>query len=226
VLIDPDQDGVTQHAIGGGANRITVYFADDSIENQWLEVTVKSNLNTGLAQPDVHYWGNAIGETGLGQPGSTRVNATDRDGVVNNFSNSLNVPGVSNKFDINRDGSVNSTDRQLVINNFTSSLTDLPILNLPAMAALDSSFAIDIQDHLGGGIIASGNAEASPLVQLVNEDSQRSEVFAGRKARAISRAPLSIQDDHRADVFAGLADTSELGDDVDEETLDVLARGW
>ena len=47
-----------------------------SISKQWLQVTVKATENTGLAQNDVFYYGNAIGEVGDSTVNAI-VNATD-----------------------------------------------------------------------------------------------------------------------------------------------------
>ena len=55
---------------------MTISWADHAIENQWLRVTVKATPRTGLAEPDVFYFGNAVGESG-NQPGNAIVNATD-----------------------------------------------------------------------------------------------------------------------------------------------------
>ncbi len=49
----------------GGSDRFVITWADNDIEGEWLEVTVLANASTtGLATPDVHYWGNAPGDTG------------------------------------------------------------------------------------------------------------------------------------------------------------------
>ena len=39
-------------------------WADGSILKEWLQVTLKANEHTGLAVPDVFYFGNAVGESG------------------------------------------------------------------------------------------------------------------------------------------------------------------
>jgi hypothetical protein len=47
-----------------GSYRVTLIWAGGAIENQWLQVAVLATPNTGLSQPDVFYFGNAVGEAG------------------------------------------------------------------------------------------------------------------------------------------------------------------
>ena len=54
----------------GESDRATIIWADNSIQNQWLKVTVLATANTGLPADDVFYFGNAVGDCdGDGQVG-------------------------------------------------------------------------------------------------------------------------------------------------------------
>lgn len=68
----------------GGSNRVEITWADGAILNQWLEVKVLADGNTGLAANDVFFYGNAVGSTGV-TPGSAKVTATDQILVRNNL---------------------------------------------------------------------------------------------------------------------------------------------
>lgn len=54
-----------------GSDRVTVIWpgydpndlAHPAVAKQWLEVTILATKNTGLSQPEVFYFGNAIGES-------------------------------------------------------------------------------------------------------------------------------------------------------------------
>jgi hypothetical protein len=48
----------------GSSDRVTLTFADGSVKNKWLRVTVLPTAHTGLASPDVFYFGNLCGEIG------------------------------------------------------------------------------------------------------------------------------------------------------------------
>ena len=56
-----------------GVTRVEFTWADNAIVNEWLRVTVKSDAATGLAAPDVFYFGNLIGASGLAALGGLFV---------------------------------------------------------------------------------------------------------------------------------------------------------
>jgi hypothetical protein len=47
-----------------GSDRVEIIWDRGAIQNVWLQVTVLANGNTGLAAPDVFYFGNRIGNFG------------------------------------------------------------------------------------------------------------------------------------------------------------------
>ncbi|MDY7011119.1 MAG: hypothetical protein SVV80_10265 [Planctomycetota bacterium] len=117
----------------GGSDRITIIWADNSIAKQWLQVTVKATAATGLAEPDVFYFGNAIGETG-NSPTDATVKPTDEIGARNN-PHTLGGPegpaGIDDVYDFNRDKKVGPTDEIIARTNGTSSLTALKLITVP-----------------------------------------------------------------------------------------------
>jgi len=66
-----------------GSNRVQITWADGAIKDEWLQVTVVADGNTGLAANDVFYFGNAVGSTGAATT-SAKVTATDQILVRNN----------------------------------------------------------------------------------------------------------------------------------------------
>jgi len=118
--------------------------------NEWLEATVKVD-NTGLAGPDVFYFGNAVAEAG-NLDSDTYVTATDLLLARNNPRHFLNPAAIDFAYDYDRNGRVNATDVLLARNNQTNFLTALKLLDLsagegqtersrPAGAATPSSLA-------------------------------------------------------------------------------------
>ncbi len=101
-----------------GSDRITIIWADNAIEQQWLEVTVLANSDTGLATNDVHYWGNQIAEIG-NQAGSTAVNALDVGEIVNNPTGFFPA-GIDNRWDLDRNDAVNALDVGVAVNHPTA----------------------------------------------------------------------------------------------------------
>ncbi|MCE5268513.1 MAG: M36 family metallopeptidase [Planctomycetaceae bacterium] len=90
-----------------GTKRIEITWADGVLKNGWLQVTVKANANTGLVNPDVFYFGNAVGETD-NDSAKAEVNSADV-GRIRQSSGTSNA-AITDVFDINRDGNINSAD--------------------------------------------------------------------------------------------------------------------
>ena len=118
----------------GGSDRIVLVWPDGSIENQWLEVTVKATENTGLSEEDVFYFGNAIGETG-DSGNDMLVNAADGIGIRDNLRGELNPAGTTDPYDLNRDGLVDAVDLIIARDGATSPLAVVRLLDLSATSA-------------------------------------------------------------------------------------------
>ena len=98
----------------GGSDRVELVWPNHAIENTWLQVTVAANSNTGLAAPDVFYFGSAVGNSGLGDTSSyALVNSIDENAARSNPQLLLNNIPITNIHDYNRDGSVNSIDEAI-----------------------------------------------------------------------------------------------------------------
>ncbi len=153
----------------GRSDRVTIIWADDdwttptvepgAIAKQWLQVTVKVTDHTGLAEPDVFYWGNAIGESGLGNTTAFAfVTVTDELAARNNPHNFLNRAGVEDFVDYNRDSFVTITDELIARNNGTNFLNALKIIAVPpsgAGASGDSERTIASGTQLDGALLAT-----------------------------------------------------------------------
>ncbi len=117
---------------GAGSNdshRVTILFPDGAIQGAWLQVTVKASNATGLAAPDVHYWGNAVGETG-DVVGDTLVDAYDVAGARDNPHASGDPATVTDQYDFNRDTLVDEVDQWLAADHQTDPNTSLHRLDL------------------------------------------------------------------------------------------------
>ena len=122
-----------------GSDRIEIVWPNNAIEKKWLEVTTRANANTllpqspglPLGQADVFYFGNVIGDTGLGDSSMiARVNAIDEgDARSNAVSLANNIP-ITNIHDFNRDTAVNAYDEFIARNNPTGSANALRFINI------------------------------------------------------------------------------------------------
>ena len=143
---------VTTRATPGapGSSRVSLVWPDGAIAKRWLQVTVKSDMRTGLTAPDTFYFGNAVGESGNGT-GDTFVNGTDFAGARDNQRGSQNPAPITWRWDYNRDGLVNGTDLAIARDNAAGSSTSLLLLVAPD----DSSWGVS-----PAGAVATGAAPA------------------------------------------------------------------
>ncbi|MEE8451151.1 MAG: lamin tail domain-containing protein, partial [Thermoguttaceae bacterium] len=148
VAPDPLPISVRPGAGNGGSDRIVIRWADNAIEKQWLQVTVKATAATGLALPDVFYFGNAIADAG-DQTVNTIVNATDEI-VARNFQHSALDPAmIDDPYDYNRDGLVDGTDQIIARNNQTNPLTMLRLIAPVASKSIAAGKAAEAATALG-----------------------------------------------------------------------------
>ena len=101
-----------------GSDRVELIWADNAIQEQWLEVTVLPTTSTGLVANNVFFFGNAVANSGGGDSATLSSTTSVDELAARNNSQSLfsNIP-ITNLFDYNRDGAVNSADQLLARNN-------------------------------------------------------------------------------------------------------------
>ena len=123
----------------GNSDRVELTWADNAIQNTWLEVILRgndalgsSNTNTGLASSHVFYFGSSAGDSGIGDTTGFLVNNVDLYVARRNPSGANNLAAITNRYDYTRDGLVNVTDQQAVRNNSTILSTALSFLNISA----------------------------------------------------------------------------------------------
>ena len=96
----------------GGSARIEITWPDGSIRNQWLQVTLNANANTGLAAPDVFYFGNLAGSAGFpATAGAFTVTPSDMTSARNDPHTFLSPASILDPNDFNRDGRVDAIDQ-------------------------------------------------------------------------------------------------------------------
>jgi hypothetical protein len=127
----PGSITVRRGAGASGTDRVTLTWPDNAIRKTWLQVTVRATAGTGLASPDVFYFGNAVGESG-NDPANARVTAIDETGARANQRSFLNPASIDFRFDYNRDRLVNATDQLIARSNTTSFVNALRLITVPA----------------------------------------------------------------------------------------------
>lgn len=117
-----------------GSDRVTLIWPDGAIQRQWLEVTVLSTAQTGLAEPKTFYFGNAIGET-LSNAEDARVDVADELRTRANHHTAMNPAGLESPFDFNRDTLVDVADQLIARANRTTVLNELRLIDLSGNAS-------------------------------------------------------------------------------------------
>jgi hypothetical protein len=126
----PSSVTVREGAGADGSDRVTLTFADtDAYNSNWMQITVLATENTGLVNPDVFYFGLAIGESG-DNASDTFVTYLDRLGCRNNRHNASNPAPIDDVYDFNRDRYVDLTDWLIARSCETSALNCLTLITL------------------------------------------------------------------------------------------------
>ena len=130
----PAVSSISSRPTPGNASsqRIEILFPDASITNKWLRVTVLAGGHTGLAAPDVFYFGNLVGGTGQ-HNGIAIVNTTD----ISIAKLAVNTPATITAIaDFNRSGRITVTDIAIAkLNNQRS----IPLFTAPAPAPVPAA---------------------------------------------------------------------------------------
>jgi hypothetical protein len=183
----PDALLVREGAGADGVDRIVLTWPDGSFAGQWLEVTVRATAATGLAVPDIFYFGNAPGESG-NSASNTFVDGTDFARARDNQRNFLNRAPIDFAMDYNRDSFVDGTDLAIARDSNTNFLTALRLLDLRLSS--DAS-------EMTGQQILSGSGQLSGSAQV----SEASSAAAPAVVAAITSFPVA--EDGQDDLAAG-----------------------
>jgi hypothetical protein len=133
---------------GGGINgstRIELIWADNAIQNEWLQVTLNADGVTQLATPDVFYVGNAMGEVGNS---ATDANIDSSDILAARGHHDAGPVSIINPFDFNRDGIVDNQDVTVAKQNVRVADAALQLITAPT----------------GGGSLTA-DADSPPLAE-------------------------------------------------------------
>ncbi len=160
----------------GGADRVVITWADNAIENQWLQVTVLANANTGLSTADVFYFGNAMGESG-NNSGNAVVDAQDESLALANKSGFSSAP-ITNAYDFNRDGRVTVADVLVARHNHTDTGGALVLISAPLA---------------GAPLAASGGLQLLSLpTAALASTIESAEIQPAAATQAVADAPLYV----------------------------------
>jgi len=120
----------------GGSTRIEITWTDGVIRNQWLQVTLNADANTGLTSPDVFYFGNLVGESDKAPANGSFVVTGDDELAARNDPHGFTDPGpITDAADYNKDGRVDAVDQLIARFNQDAALLVLQPLGSPRPTA-------------------------------------------------------------------------------------------
>ncbi len=115
------------------AARVILAWADNAIQDTWLQVIVKANANTGLNQRGVYYFGNVRGKVLAGGT-SIRVTNADVAAVQAAVSGAIVLP--SEARDVNKDRRITNADVAFVSSR-VSAVPYLTYITIPIAGSAD-----------------------------------------------------------------------------------------
>ena len=117
----------------GGSDRVELIWANNAIQQKWIEVTVLATADTGLATNDVFFFGSEIGNTGSSDTANIAITtATDVADIVNHGANSKDNIPITDIYDLNKDGLVAVGDVSDAVNHGTNIKNGLVFIDITA----------------------------------------------------------------------------------------------
>jgi hypothetical protein len=209
------------------SDRVELVWADGAIEQEWLEVIVKSTANTGLAANDVFFFGNEIGDANKSNTATIfKVTASDTTATqIHAAPVGTNQP-ITNQFDYNRDGAVGAADITIDQIHGTTNSTGLvdiaiptggPFAPPPAAIALATAAAspatnngAEVASALTAGSTANPATAASPVPRWLVSRLQSLDFIKAPIAQVIEQWVAA--DQTRLMKFDTFADALEIDD--------------
>jgi uncharacterized delta-60 repeat protein len=139
----PPPQSLTVRANAGvnGSDRVVVTWPAGTLRNRWLRARVLATAATGLAAPDVFYFGSLVGDTADSDT-VFRVNALDLAAVKRDLNQAA---AVTTPTDVDRNARVNALDLGTIKQNLNRSL---PTLFAPS--ALPTTLLAPLPEALSG----------------------------------------------------------------------------
>ena len=161
-----------------GSNRVEIVWADNAIQNEWLQVTVLADQATGLSSNSVFYFGNQIGETGDSTT-DAQVTSQDQALVLANPASAIDQIPITNHYDFNRDGNVDASDAAIALANTTSLGTGLSLIAVPGTTPTGPAPSVQINGPVLSSIAASNLSNTTATINWNTDDSSDARVLFG-----------------------------------------------
>jgi CSLREA domain-containing protein len=205
----------------GGSDRVVITWPDGAIKNTYLQVILAADEHTGLAEPDVFFFGNRVGDTfAATPPGAFVTNISDE--LATRFAAQTGLDDVSNALDFDKNHQININDGLIARGNpgflprikiGPSSVDAVAVASQQAADASSVSSGNETQLESGGNAIAFALAQAdlsradlaTPAATPLVESKLRAEPRDIPQAQIVDRVLSSGQSP-----VGGMATASEL----------------
>lgn len=178
-----------------GVSRVNIHWADNSIMNRWLRITILENSSTGLAVPTVYYIGHLEGKStgwlnnfGVSNPsGVYEVDTVDMVAIREQVGQTV---GAGNIYDVNKDGVISFGDISAMREAVGLQLSNITIATVssaeaaPAFSAISSSMLVRDAEAKEDHVSDSETYEATDcdlLPEQEETDSETSDVSRGKE---------------------------------------------
>lgn len=206
-----------------GTDRIALIWPDGSIVDRYLEVIVEgddaaggNNTNTGLAESEIFFYGNKIGDDFTSYPGFYNTDATDEIDARGHQGLALSP---ANAYDFNKDFSVDATD-QIVARTNGGFMPAISISNPPAAPAPPSVEGADGEIAVALNVpAAAAKRDSSPSALVsgrVEESAPAAAAESSGGASGAAASPAGVDD------AEATATELALDDDLLDELLDEI----
>ncbi|MGD9724414.1 MAG: FG-GAP-like repeat-containing protein [Pirellulales bacterium] len=201
-----------------GSDRVEITWANGAIQNQWLEVQVLATANTGLAAPDIFFFGNRIGDTGAPTASSFTTVIADASTIV--AGGLGGAGGITNVRDIDKSNTITvAGDRATALGNI-GALNRLNVGTAGPFAPQDGDAGIA---SALAAAVAPAPAPVAALPPGIVRRIQRGDLNASRIAAYFRQ--LAESDAERFGKLGAPADLIDNTLELDEELVGSLAAG-
>ena len=222
----PSSITVRPGAGAGGADRVTLIWPDNAVQKSWLVVTVLATENTQLANPDVFYFGNAIGESG-NRTDDAKVDPADELRARANQRTLLDPAPIDFPYDYNRDKRGGPADQLIARANQTVLLNSLRLIDLSAsgLSGLATTLSSTGTKQLSPAAFSAGTQTQSSPTPTAPAPSRLTTGLDGQ-GRLVLAYVSDADQPWQLQSTEGVSDDAWTDADLPEPTLHGTVRRW
>ena len=168
-------------------DKIVLAWADNVVQNTWLQVTIKPTASTGLDEADVFYLGNQIGDINGDVNSENRIRVNSFDTIFTRLNQApTSTVDINEIYDVDRNGRVNSFD--VIRVRVNQSLGGLLMFSPPLPATSAAATSV----RLAQLPITVEDETASPVEELIEAKTEVARLVKVTPVRATEVSVLNV----------------------------------